>query len=233
MIIELQHIHKTYSEQSGLSRHKVLDDISLSISAQDAIAVIGPSGSGKTTLLNIIGTLDKPDSGILTFGNENLLELKEARLAEIRNQKIGFVFQWHHLLPQLNLIENVLLPTLMIKDKKRRQYLQDRAMYLLEKTGLQNKIKQLPGQLSGGESQRAAVVRALINEPEIILADEPTGSLDQEAAAEIGSLLSDIHKEQQVALLIVTHSQELAGKMDRIYRLNQGKLLLHQQNKSY
>jgi lipoprotein-releasing system ATP-binding protein len=232
MIIELQHIHKTYSEQSGSGRHIVLDDISLSIRAQDAIAVIGPSGSGKTTLLNIIGSLDKPDSGLLTFGNENLPELKEARLAEIRNQKIGFVFQWHHLLPQLNLLENVLLPTLMIKDKKRRQYLQDRAMFLLEKTGLHNKIKQLPGQLSGGESQRAAVVRALINEPEIILADEPTGSLDQEAAAEIGSLLSGIRKEQHAALLIVTHSLELAAKMDRIYRLNQGKLLLHQQNNS-
>ena len=232
MIIELQHIYKTYPDQSGLSRHKVLDDISLCINARDAIAIIGPSGSGKTTLLNIIGSLDKADSGNLKFDNEDLLQLREAKLAEIRMRKIGFVFQWHHLLPQLNLIENVLLPTLMIKDKQRRQYLKERAHYLLEKTGLQNKIKQLPGQLSGGESQRAAVVRALINEPEIILADEPTGSLDSEAAAQIGNLLSDIRKEQKIALLVVTHSMELAANMDVVYNLNQGKLILHKQNNS-
>ncbi len=224
MIIQLENIFKSYSNNSGSPQRAVLEGISLTINTNDSIAIVGPSGSGKSTLLNMIGTLDKPSSGIISIEHEDISKLNDLKLAEIRNQKIGFVFQLHHLLPQLNLIENVLLPSLIIKDKKLRDSAYSRAMDLLKKVGLEDKIKQYPGQLSGGECQRTAVVRALINKPDIILADEPTGSLDQESAEQIGELLSNIHKEQNITLVIVTHSTELAAKMDIRYTLKNGKL---------
>jgi ABC-type lipoprotein export system ATPase subunit len=225
MNIKLENIFKTYSNNSVSIQRSVIEGISLTIQNKDSIAITGPSGCGKTTLLNIIGTLDKPTSGIISINNEDILKLSDVNLAKIRNQKIGFVFQLHHLLPQINLLENVLLPSLIIKDKKLRNSARSRAMDLLKKLGLEDKIKQFPGQLSGGECQRTAVARALINEPEIILADEPTGSLDQESAEQIGNLLSYIHMEQNVALVIVTHSMELADKMDVQYKLQNGKLI--------
>ena len=224
MIIELENIFKSYWNNSDSPHRDVIKGISLIINAKDSIAVVGSSGCGKSTLLNLIGTLDKPSSGIVKFDNEDISSLNDSNLAEIRNRKIGFVFQLHHLLPQLNLLENVLLPTLVIKDKKLRLSARSRAMDLLKTVGLEEKIKQFPGQLSGGECQRTAVVRALINEPDIILADEPGGSLDQESAEQIGNLLSKINKEQNVALVIVTHSMELANKMHILYMLNNGKL---------
>ncbi len=225
MIIELEKIYKSYNNNNlnSMSRN-VLEDISLQINSTDSIAITGPSGCGKSTLLNILGTLDKPDSGIVKIDNEDISRFSEIKSAEIRNRKIGFVFQLHQLLPQLNLLENILLPTLVLKDNKLRDSAQSRAMDLLEIVGLTDKIKQYPGQLSGGECQRTAVVRALINKPEIILADEPTGSLDQESAEQIGNLLLKINKEQSVALVIVTHSMALAEKMNVIYKLNKGKL---------
>ncbi|MFZ4398461.1 MAG: ABC transporter ATP-binding protein [Bacteroidales bacterium] len=225
MIIELENIFKTYGNQLDSTYSPVLEGISLTINANDSLAIVGPSGSGKSTLLNLIGTLDKPTSGIICIDNEDISIFSNVKMAEIRNQKIGFVFQLHHLLPQLNLLENVLLPTLVLKDKKLKNSSYSRAMELLKKLGLENKIKQFPGQLSGGECQRTAVVRALINEPEIILADEPTGSLDQESAEQIGNLLSNIQKEKKIALVIVTHSMELAAKMDKVYKLNNRKLI--------
>ncbi len=225
MIIALENIFKSYENNSVSPQRSVIEGISLTIQNKDSIAIVGPSGCGKSTLLNIIGTLDKVSSGIIKIDNEEITKLKDVKLAEIRNQKIGFVFQLHHLLPQLNLLENVLLPTLIIKDKKTRNSAQSRAMDLLKKLGLDEKIKQFPGQLSGGECQRTAVVRALINEPEIILADEPTGSLDEESAEQIGNLLSYIHQEQNVGMVIVTHSMELASKMNVLYKLQNGKLI--------
>jgi lipoprotein-releasing system ATP-binding protein len=225
MIIELENIFKTYENNSGSPQRSVIDGISLKIQNKDSIAIVGPSGCGKSTLLNLMGTLDKVTSGFIKIDNENITMLKDFKLAEIRNQKIGFVFQLHHLLPQLNLLENVLLPTIIIKDKKTRNSAQSRAMDLLNKLGLEEKIKQFPGQLSGGECQRTALVRALINKPEILLADEPTGSLDEESAEQIGNLLAFIHQEQNVGLVIVTHSMELASKMDDLYKLHNGKLI--------
>jgi len=225
MIIELENINKSYQNNSSSSQIKVLGNISLKIISGDSIAIVGPSGCGKSTLLNILGTLDKPTSGIMMIDNEDISRFNDKKIAEIRNQKIGFVFQLHHLLPQLNLLENVLLPTLIIKDSKLKESAKSRVLELLKFVGLEDKIKQYPGQLSGGECQRTAVVRALINKPEIILADEPTGSLDQESAEQIGELLSKINKEQNVALVLVTHSLELANKMKVIYKLNNGKLI--------
>lgn len=222
MLLELLNISKFYG--NGHTRRDVLNDISLTVARGDAIAIVGPSGSGKSTLLNIIGTLDNPDSGIIKFKGLELHTLGESELANIRNRHIGFVFQLHHLLPQLNLIENVLIPVIPQKDKTLRKKAYARAMDLLQKVGLSDKIQQFPGQMSVGECQRAAVVRALINEPELILADEPTGSLDQESAAQLGDLLLDIKKNFSVAIVVVTHSSELAKRMSNIYQLSEGKL---------
>jgi ABC-type lipoprotein export system ATPase subunit len=224
MIIELENVFKSYTNHTDLPQRTVIEGITLKINSKDSIAIVGPSGCGKSTLLNLIGTLDKPTSGIIRIDNTDISKLNDLKLAEIRNKQIGFVFQMHHLLPQLNLLENVLLPTLVIKDTKLKNSALSRAMELLKSVGLEDKARQFPGQLSGGECQRTAVVRALINEPEIILADEPTGSLDQESAEQIGNLLTKINKEQNVALVIVTHSMDLAGKLNIIYKLKNGKL---------
>jgi len=224
MKVELGDISKFYKTPGTDITRNVLNEISLSISENDSIAIVGPSGSGKSTLLNIIGTLDEPSSGSVKFNNDEINHLEEKKLAELRNNNIGFVFQQHHLLPQLTLIENVLLPVIPQKDKDLKETATKRAMELLESVGLNDKIHQRPGQMSVGECQRAAVVRALINEPGIILADEPTGSLDSESAEVMGNLLSDINKKRGVALVVVTHSMELAEKMKIVYKLDGGKL---------
>jgi len=225
MLAELRDIRKHYNQALSVRQKPVLDGISLSIGENESIAVTGPSGSGKTTLLNILGTLDMPDSGTVILNGSNVLELKEAGLARLRNRFIGFVFQLHYLLPQLSLVENVMLPLLPLKDKAAYRQGFERAMGLVERTGLQDLINQKPSGLSVGECQRAAVVRALVNRPRLLLADEPTGSLDAETAARLGELLSELRKEEGISLVVVTHSPELAGMMDKIYRLGLGKLL--------
>jgi len=224
MKVELAEISKYYKTPGADIKRNVLNEISLSISENDSIAIVGPSGSGKSTLLSILGTLDEPSSGSVKFNGNEINHLEEKKLAEIRNSNIGFVFQQHHLLPQLSLIENVLLPVIPQKDKGIKETAAKRAMELLESVGLNDKIHQRPGQMSVGECQRAAVVRALINEPAVILADEPTGSLDSESAEVMGNLLSDINKRRGVALVVVTHSMELAKKMKIIFKLDQGEL---------
>ncbi|MCD4735716.1 MAG: ABC transporter ATP-binding protein [Bacteroidales bacterium] len=224
MIIELDKISKHYQLEGIEGKREVLSDISLTIHPGDALAVIGPSGCGKSTLLNILGTLDSPSSGIVRFNGKEVNNMNEKLLAEIRNKHIGFVFQLHHLLPQLSLIENVLLPVMPQKDQNKRKAAAARAMELLESVGLVSKTLQRPGQLSVGECQRAAVVRALINEPGLILADEPTGSLDEDSAELMGDLLSDIHKKHNIAMVVVTHSPGLANKMDIVYKLSHGNL---------
>lgn len=230
MFIELNKISKYYESGGRIAnerqkRQEVLTDISLTVNAGDAIAIVGPSGSGKSTLLNIIGTLDTPTSGTVTFNGSDILSFDESALAKIRNRNIGFVFQQHYLLPQLTLIENVLLPVITQKDKLNAKTAGARAISLLNSVGLAEYIHKFPGQMSVGECQRAAVVRALINEPELILADEPTGSLDNESAQQLAELLSDLKNEYPVAMVIVTHSSELAKRMTSVYRLYKGKLI--------
>jgi len=225
MIIELLNISKQYQNGKGGNKRQVLNDISLTINAGESMAIIGPSGSGKSTLLNIIGTLDPPTSGKVFFKGTELNAMTEEALAQIRNQHIGFVFQMHYLLPQLNLIENVLVPVIPEKDKSRRKAAQVRAMDLLQHVGLADKIHQFPGKMSVGECQRVAVVRALINNPELILADEPTGSLDHDSASLLGELLIDINKTFTVSIVVVTHSSELARTMNKVYKLVNGQLL--------
>ncbi len=230
MIIELQNITKSFQNGIVGNTRQVLSDISLTINSGESIAIIGPSGSGKSTLLNIMGTLDSPTSGRVIFKGNELNKMNEQALARNRNQHIGFVFQLHYLLPQLNLIENVLIPVIPEKDKVKRKAAQVRAMDLLQHVGLADKTHQLPGKLSVGECQRAAVVRALINNPEIILADEPTGSLDHDSASVLGEMLLDINRTFAVSIVVVTHSLELANTMNKVYKLFNGKLLTETSN---
>lgn len=224
MIVELKNIQKIYTNPGTSIQREVLTGVDLTINSGDSIAIVGPSGSGKSTLLNIIGTLDSPTSGTMNYKGQNILDLNDNQLSQIRSKNIGFVFQLHHLLPQLNLIENILVPTIPFGNGVNKRELYERASELLKSVGLADRIHQRPGQLSGGECQRAAVVRALINQPELILADEPTGSLDDDSAVQLGDLLIDINKKHNVAVVVVTHSLTLAERMNSIYRLSHGKL---------
>lgn len=217
MLAELHNVSKHYDQP-------VLKDISLIIHSGDSIAIVGPSGSGKSTLLNILGTLDRPTSGRVILNGEPVEFLDDDKRAGIRNHFIGFVFQLHYLLPQLTLFENVLLPLLPEKDRSVVREAEQRAVQLIERVGLSERSNHLPEQLSVGECQRAAVVRALVNKPGLLLADEPTGSLDEEHAAALGNMLAELNIEEKMGLVVVTHSMELARRMKVIYRLHQGRL---------
>lgn len=225
MIVELANISKSYVNPGTNVQREVLNGIDLTIKSKELISIVGPSGSGKSTLLNIIGTIDSPSSGKILFKGQDLNAFNEKQLSEVRSRSIGFVFQFHHLLPQLSLLENILVPTIPLRSKNNGKELTERAMELLRSVGLTERIHQRPGQLSGGECQRAALVRALINQPELILADEPTGSLDQDSAFQLGELLLDINRKHNVAMVVVTHSLTLAEKMSTMFRLSKGKLV--------
>lgn len=192
----------------------------------DSVAILGPSGSGKTTMLNLIGTLDHPDSGKILFRDKNIVDFKPVELDRFRNQEIGFIFQFHHLLPQCSLLENVLIPTLVLNDKTEKKKKFALAEKLLKQVGIWDHKDKLPGKLSGGECQRAAVVRAMINNPSMLLADEPTGALDKENVEIIADLLMDFNKKDGLSLLVVTHSLELASRMNKTYELLDGKPVL-------
>jgi len=224
MFAELQHVSKYYEQPRSSGRNLILDDISLSIPETGSIAIVGPSGSGKSTLLHILGTLDVPTAGKVLLDDREVTTMNGADLARLRNRFIGYIFQLHYLLPQLTVLENVLLPVLPRKEKFIVKAAKEHAENLIIRVGLKEQIYHRPGQLSVGEQQRVAVVRALINQPKLLLADEPTGSLDTENAAMLGQLLYEINREQKTALVVVTHSIELAGRMDSIYRLGSRKL---------
>ena len=200
----------------------VLQGCSLELSAGENIAILGPSGSGKSTLLQIIGTLDAPTSGSVALGGQDPFALSEPKLAKFRNERIGFVFQDHHLLPQCSVLENVLIPA--IADGPASQAAIDRAHMLLERVGLAQRLDHRPAELSGGERQRAAVARALVRGPALLLADEPTGNLDRTTAAAIGDLLLDLQRSEQTMLIVVTHSLELAARCARQLEIDDGRL---------
>ena len=222
-MIDLKEISKNYPQPGG-GEIPILREISLNVQAGESLVVTGPSGSGKSTLLNIIGALDRPSSGSVSLDGQDLSRLNERELSRLRNRRIGFVFQLHHLLPQCTVLENVLLPTLPLQRESTRGGFADRARLLLEEVGLAHRSHHRPGQLSGGECQRVAVARSLINAPALVLADEPTGSLDGESADQLTRLLIDLNRNQGTTLIVVSHSEELAGRMDRRYRLRDGKL---------
>jgi lipoprotein-releasing system ATP-binding protein len=216
-MLELTAVTKTY-EGGGPD---VLRGVDLRVRAGEALAIVGPSGCGKSTLLNIIGALDRPTSGQVVFEGRDVATAGDAQLAQLRGERIGFVFQAHHLLPQCTVLENVLVPTLV---GPQRPDAASRAHRLLERVGLAHRLTHRPGQLSGGERQRAAVVRALINQPALLLTDEPTGSLDRAGSEALGQLLMDLNREEGVTLVVVTHSPQLSGRMRRTYELRDGRL---------
>ena len=216
VLLKLENISKQYDE-----RTPVLLDVNLTVTAGESLAIVGESGSGKSTLLNLIGTLDRPDAGSIEFLGTNLLGMDVKAMAAFRNRKIGFVFQLHHLLPQCTVLENVLVPTLVNKEAGDASV---RALRLLERVGLTNRLSHRPGQLSGGERQRVAVVRALINQPALLLADEPTGALNRESADELVELLLELNREEDLALIMVTHSMRLAERLGRVLIMENGTL---------
>jgi ABC-type lipoprotein export system ATPase subunit len=225
-LLQLGDISKSFAHPTRPRATTVLKDLSLTVDSGQSLAVTGPSGSGKSTLLNIIGGLDRPDSGVVRFQGRNLADLGDKELSRIRNREIGFVFQLHYLLPQCTVLENVLIPTIPRARAGGRspQESRKRAEHLLDRVGLGGFQGHFPPQLSGGELQRVAVVRALINRPKLLLADEPTGSLDGESAARLGELLVKLNREEGTALIVVTHSPELARLLARTYRLSNGAL---------
>ena len=220
-ILELKDVSKTYPQARDTAA-AVLSNISLSVPAGQAMAIVGPSGSGKSTLLNLIGALDRPTSGTVRLDGRDLTNLSATQLAEIRRNRIGFVFQQHHLLPQCTVLENVLLPALAAGrvDSK----LSDRAVELLGRVALADRADDRPTVLSGGERQRVALARALINAPSLLLADEPTGSLDRQTSESLIELLVELNRGEGTTLIVVTHSPDLAGRMDRVMELRDGAL---------
>jgi len=201
---------------------EILSSVSFTMKAGDRLAIVGPSGSGKSTLLNIIGTLDSPTSGHVRLGGIDPFSLGEKALAHFRGERIGFVFQEHHLLPQLSVLENVVLPATAM-GRVTSSWL-DRARDLISRVGLSHRESHRPGELSGGERQRVAVARALLRSPALVLADEPTGSLDPRTATSIGELLVGLPTDHATMLIVVTHSRELAGRFPRTATIDEGSL---------
>ena len=224
VLLGLQNVHRTYALPAEQSSRDVLKGVSLVLDCGESVAIVGPSGSGKSTLLNLIGGLDEPTSGSIHFQDKNLAGLEDRERARIRNQEMGFVFQSHHLPPQCTVLENVLIPTIPFGISKDRGKSVHRAKSLCERVGLSSLIDSFPAQLSGGEQQRVAVVRALINRPRLILADEPTGSLDQDTAENLVRLLLELNREENAALVVVAHSMHVAGQMEKTCQLQAGRL---------
>jgi len=224
-MLELINVSKDYQSPADTGSVSVLKDITLKIEKGRSIAIVGPSGCGKSTLLNIIGALDRPTAGRVLFDGNDLAKAGDIELAGIRNSEIGFVFQLHHLLPQCTVFENVIVPTLADKNRSIRKEVEERAVSLLERVGLKDWMLHRPGQLSGGQRQRVAVVRALINQPKLLLADEPTGSLDEHAAQNIAELLVELNQSEQVTLILATHSIKLAEHMGQVLKLSNGTLI--------
>jgi ABC-type lipoprotein export system ATPase subunit len=222
MLLEIRGLTKTYRAPDGGDAVEVLRGVDLKMDAGQTLAITGPSGSGKSTVLNIIGALDRADLGEVLIDGRNVGQLDEKTVAAFRNSTVGFIFQLHHLLPQCTVLENVLVPTLAQAGGD-RGILRKRAAALLDAVGLQHRAGHRPGQLSGGERQRVAVARALINQPKLLLADEPTGALDRENAGRLVDLLVEINRAQGVAVIMVTHAPELAARMGRVVELVDGK----------
>jgi lipoprotein-releasing system ATP-binding protein len=220
--INIRKLYKTY--KSGTKDLEVLKGITLSVKDNEFLTVQGPSGAGKSTLLHIVGGLERPDSGEVIFEDLNVYKLNEGARAVLRNKKVGFVFQFYHLLPELNTLDNVLLPVILKswrESKKAVSFAKD----LLNELGLSNRLLHRPAELSGGEQQRTAIARALINKPQVLLCDEPTGNLDSENGKNILNLLKNLNKKDKLTILMVTHDKDIAENSDRVIYLKDGVIV--------
>ncbi len=220
-LLSCDSLSKTYRD--GSVETPVLHEVSFAIAKQELVAIIGTSGSGKSTLLHLLGALDEPSQGSVEFMGQDLASLSANKQAKLRNQHLGFVYQFHHLLADFSALENVAMPLLIagVAPKKAAE----KAQQLLDKVGLNHRVKHKPSELSGGERQRVAIARALVNEPALVLADEPTGNLDHATAIAIYDLMRELNQSSGTAFLVVTHDNELAAKMDRQLRMQDGALL--------
>lgn len=216
-MIEIKNIHKSFGNL------EVLKGVNLSVRKGEIVAIVGKSGAGKTTLLQIIGTLDRPDKGQVLIDNTDVFTLKEKELAQFRNKHIGFIFQFHQLLPEFTALENVMMPALI--SNATQQQAKEKAAALLHELGLQERMEHKPNELSGGEKQRVAAARAMMMQPSVILADEPSGSLDNANKQELHNLLLKLRNQYGQTIIIVTHDQELAKIADRIIEISDGKIL--------
>lgn len=212
------HLSKEYETARGPVR--ILEDVSLEVSRGDSVAIMGPSGCGKSTLLYMLGALERPSSGTVTLDDQNPYKLNDAEQSAFRNRHVGFVFQDHLLLPQLSAIDNVLAPTLVSRDSSASSTRAKRARDLLDAVGLSTRVDHRPGELSGGERQRVAIARALIQQPSLVLCDEPTGNLDRASAGAVAELLVDLQRQHSIMLVVVTHSADLASRFSRRYELS-------------
>lgn len=216
-MIEIKGINKRYGTL------QVLDNVNVTINRGELVTIVGPSGAGKTTLLQIVGTLDSPDGGKVLYEGKDVLQLKERELARFRNKNIGFVFQFHQLLPEFSTLENVAIPALIGGAKQKDA--EERARELLDYMGLSGRLEHKPSELSGGERQRVAVARALVNSPAVVLADEPSGSLDTKNKQELHRLFFRLREELKQTFVIVTHDESLAGDADRVLRMRDGRIV--------
>lgn len=218
-LIEVEDVQKTY--QTGASELAVLKGISFQIKAGEAVCLLGSSGAGKSTLLQILGTLDRPTSGQVLYRGKNLFELNDEDLAQFRNEKMGFVFQFHHLIQEMTALENVMLPALIANDN--RIEAREKALGWLQFLGLNERVDHYPNQLSGGELQRVAIARALIKNPEVLFADEPTGNLDSENSQKIQELFFELRKKLGLTLIVVTHDMNFAALFPRVFKVKDGR----------
>jgi lipoprotein-releasing system ATP-binding protein len=222
-MLEISAVEKNYDHPAG--QVHVLKGIDLKIVQGEVVAIVGPSGAGKSTLLHILGGLDVPASGEVVFEGENIYKLSEVKRAQIRNLKMGFIFQFYHLLPEFTALENVILPALVDKNVGSMDSVKAKAVLLLDRVGLNQRYEHKPHELSGGEQQRVAIARALINEPKVIFCDEPTGNLDSESGTGVIDLLMELNQKNRQTLVIVTHDEQIAKRSHRVVKMRDGKLV--------